>query len=154
MLAARVQASGVLQCAYGFVKLRITAFSIFCSGFSVLVWFFQEQTQGNFCTHGCYRCRQCVDCHDDEFLKWLLVTFVQLLNFFEQSLQCRYKNKLLSSLTFQFFTTLAFKTMIYVSKMEIVFALIFWEIIFNFGFVRLFFRTDQNLLFSLTIWIS
>lgn len=56
------------------------------------------------------------------------------------------------SLTFQFFTILAFETIICVSKMEIGFALIFWEIFSILVFSS--FSSEQiktYLLFSLTI---
>lgn len=121
--------------------------------FFCFVWFFQAQTQGNFCTHGCYRCRQCMDCHDAEFLKWLLFIFVWLLNFFEESLQYGYKNKFCGFINIPFFfTILAFKNIIYISKMKIGFALIFWEILSTL--VLSSFSSEQikiYLLFSLTI---
>lgn len=86
-----------------------------------------------------------MDCQDTEFLKWLLFTFVQLLIFWNSLYNIEIKILFISWLTFQSFTTSAFKTMIYNSKMETRFCSDLLGVIFIFAFVKLLFRTDQNL---------
>lgn len=81
---------------------------------------------------------------------WILevtaVHFCSVINFFWNSLyNIEIKILFISSLTFQSFTTSAFKTMIYNSKMETRFCSDLLGVIFIFAFVKLLFRTDQNL---------
>lgn len=158
MLAARVQVSGV-QCATCFASSGSQLSQFSALDFLFFVWFFfvlfgfskhkLMEISVHMAATGADSAWTAMMLNSwSDFSSFLFGYLIFLKSHYNMDIKINF----VASLTFHFFTILAFKNIIYISKRKIGFALIFWEILSTL--VLSSFSSEQikiYLLFSLKI---